>query len=124
MNVLTTMREAGAERGLDLNGDGVPDNVIEIAQARAIAQITETLGPERAAQVAQDMQTILKDLPTEPEALAARINEVLDQYFPEPEKKAAANDNQDLGPVSPVEVEMHNLERLGAIMELIGVCRG
>jgi hypothetical protein len=126
LNTLTTLQDAAVERGVDVNGDGAV-NVLDFAQAnsgRAMAQITDLLGPERAAQIADDLQAITKDMPTDPQVLAQRINNVLDQVMPEDEApRMAANDNQDLGPVSPVERDLYDIERFGVLMEMIGVCR-
>jgi putative component of toxin-antitoxin plasmid stabilization module len=126
LNTLTTLQDAAVERGVDVNGDGAV-NVLDFAQAnsgRAMAQITDLLGPERAAQIADDLQAITKDMPTDPQVLAQRINDVLDQVMPEDEApRMAANDNQDLGPVSPVERDLYDIEQIAGIIEMIGVCR-
>jgi hypothetical protein len=127
INTLATLQEAAAARGLDLNGDGVV-NVVDLVQAnagRAMAEITDLIGADRTARIAADLAVLTRDMPSEPADIARRLNDMLDQVMPEePAPRAPANDNVDLGPVSPVERDLYDMERFGVLMEMIGVCRG
>lgn len=123
LDAVAALREAAAERGID---EAMAPNIIDLAQAtatRALSQAIDILGPERTARVMEGIQAALADVPADPQAIAQRINQILDQVYPEEQPRAPANDNPDLGPMSPVETELYLIERLGQISEMIGVCR-
>lgn len=82
--------------------------------------VEATLGPEQTAQL---IDAALSPLP---EPARSSLRTLIDAVtLPEPERPPqAANDNPDLGPVSPVEREIYDLQRIGTILEMIGVCRG
>lgn len=101
-----------AARAQSLTEQGQP-----VAQqlASARAAVEAVIGPEATGQL------IDAALAQMPENLRTALRSMADEA--QPEARQPANDNQDLGPVSPVERDLYDIEQIGQIIELIGACR-
>ena len=60
-----------------------------------------------------------------PEPARTALRGLIDTAEPEPAPaRAPANDNADLGPMSPVEESLYAVEQLNLLYDLVGACHG